>query len=341
MHIIRQNLLATSVFIFIMSVFIIGILMMTGFSVANAQTAPLTPPQNAQQGASAPLLDAKIEELDPDATESGFIATGSGNLATPSALIQEKIQERKDRDITETTGVQKSRLSTFLEENPIEPLSWNNFIQHGIRYAVGEGVPANVIVLIILFPLVASLIGASRHIIGLRGFGMYIPAVLSVALVSTGIVEGLLIFGAIVLTALGTKNLLKKAKIAYLPRTAMLIWTISMGLLVLFILVPFLNISTLIGVNIFPILILVLLAENFLDSLLRTKPADAIALTAETLALAFISSLILQLESLQRFALTEPELLVLAVAFFNILVGKFAGLRLAEFLRFRSIIEEE
>jgi hypothetical protein len=316
-------------------------LLVNTFSVANAQTAQLTPPQSEQQTTPDPLLDAEIEELDPDATDSAFLATTSGSLATPSAEVQEKLQERKDRDITETTGEQKGRLATFLDENPIQPLSWNNFIQHGIRYAVSEGVPANVIVLIILFPLVASLIGASRHIIGLRGFGMYIPAVLSVALVSTGIVEGLLIFAAIVLTALATKNILKKAKIAYLPRTAMLIWTISMGLLGLFILVPFLNLSTLIGVNIFPILILVLLAENFLDALLRTKPADAIALTAETLALAFLSSLILQLESLQRFALSEPELLVLAVAFFNILVGKFAGLRLAEFLRFRSIIEEE
>lgn len=313
-------------------------------SVSYAQTTTLTRPTpiSAPTTPSAnPLLSADIEQLPSTATESGLNASESAETASPAANIEAKLQERKERDITESTGVQKSKLATFLDENPIEPLSWNNFIQHGIRYAVSEGIPANVIVLIILFPLVAALIGASRHVIGLRGFGMYIPAVLSVALVSTGIMEGLLIFGAIVVAALGTKELLKKARIAYLPRTALLIWTISMGLLALFILIPFFNISSLIGVNIFPILILVLLAENFLDALLRTKPTDAMALTGETLGLAFISSLILQLESLQKFALLEPELLILAIAFFNILVGKFAGLRLAEFLRFRSIIEEE
>jgi len=308
------------------------------FLTASTQVAAQTTTLNAPT--SSPTIDEVIE-VDLTATDSALVSTASGSLATPSAEVQEKIQERKDRDITETAGSQKSKLALFLDEHPIEPLSWNNFIQHGIRYAVGEGMPANVIVLIILFPLVAALIGASRHVIGLRGFGMYIPAVLSVALVSTGILEGLLIFGAIVLTALGTKKVLKKARLAYLPRTALLIWTISMGLLALFILVPFFNFTTLIGVNIFPILILVLLAENFLDALLRTKPADAIALTAETLALAFISSLILQLESLQKIALLEPELLIVGIAFFNVLVGKFAGLRLAEFLRFRSIIEEE
>jgi hypothetical protein len=327
---------------------VFSILLISGIKVVSAQTVT----GNAQLNSNSlgivndsllPATDDSLVATDSaqQATDSSQLATQSGSLATPSAEVQEKIQERKDRDLTETAGEQKGKLATFLDENPIEPLSWNNFIQHGIRYAVQEGVPANVIVLIILFPLVSSIIGASRHVIGFRGFGMYIPAVLSVALVSTGIIEGLLIFGAIVTTALGTKNLLKKAKIAYLPRTAMLIWTISLGLLALFILVPFLNISSLVGVNIFPILILVLLAENLLDALVRTKPADAIALTAETLALAFISSLILQLESLQKLALAEPELLVLAVAFFNIFIGKFAGLRLAEFLRFRSIIEEE
>lgn len=299
----------------------------------DAQTSPS--PTSAQ----IPLLTVEIEDIDELATDEAE-ATDSALIASPSAEVQELIQERKDRDITETTPTTRGKLFTFLEENPIGPLSWNNFLQHGIRYAVKEGVPANVVVLVLLFPLVAALIGASRHIIGLRGFGMYIPAVLSVALVSTGIQEGLLIFGAISLTGLVTRQVLKKSKLAYLPRTALLIWTISLGILGLFIAAPLLGMNTLMSINIFPILILILLAENFLDALLRTKPADAIALTAETLALAFISSLILQFESLQRFALTEPEILIIGTALINIVVGKFAGLRLAEFLRFRSIIEE-
>lgn len=304
-----------------------------------AQTSPT--PTTGQ----IPLLTVEIEDIDDLATDEADAtasadATDSASIASPSAEVQELIQERKDRDITETTPTTRGKLFTFLEENPIGPLSWNNFLQHGIRYAVKEGVPANVVVLILLFPLVAALIGASRHIIGLRGFGMYIPAVLSVALVSTGIQEGLLIFGAISLTGLITRQVLKKSRLAYLPRTALLIWTISLGILGLFMVAPLLGMATLMSINIFPILILILLAENFLDALLRTKPADAIALTAETLALAFISSLILQFESLQRFALTEPELLIIGTALINIVVGKFAGLRLAEFLRFRSIIEE-
>lgn len=295
--------------------------------------------QSLAQERSIPLLTAELEETeDLTATDS---ASASTRLASPSAEVQERIQEKKDSDITEPEGKQKSKLVAFLEEHPPGPLSWNNFLQHAIQSAVAEGVPANVIVLVLLFPLIAALIGASRHVIGLRGFGMYIPAVLAVALVSTGIIEGLLVFGAIVVTALLTRKYLKKTEISYLPRTALLLWMVSIGILGLLLVAPYFGFVTLMTVNIFPILILVLLSENFLDALQRTKPVDALALTGETLALAFISSIIIQLESLQKFALTEPELLIIGIAFFNVLVGKFVGLRITELLRFRSIIEEE
>lgn len=306
--------------------------------ILTVMVASFFAPSSSAQTNPLPLLTAEIEAGAEVATQS---ASTSGTIASPSAEVQQKKNEKKQNDITEDSSLETSKLVQFMNENPPGPLSWNNFLQHAIRSAVSNGVPASVIVLVLLFPLTAALIGASRHIIGLRGFGIYIPAVLSIALVSTGILEGLLIFGAIVTTALITKRFLAKTKIAYLPRTALLIWTISLGILALLLATPYFNLVTLMSVNIFPIMILVLLSENLLDALQRTKPADAAALTIETLSLAFISSLILQLESIRRFAVTEPELLVVAIAFVNVLVGKFTGLRLTEFLRFRSIIEEE
>lgn len=267
-------------------------------------------------------------------------ASEAARLASESAAVAEKIQEKKDSDLTETGGKQKDKLAAFLDENPPEPLAWNNFIQHAIRYAVNEGVPVNTLVLVLLFPMVASLIAASRHMIGLRGFGVYSPAVLSVALVSTGITEGILIFLAIVGTAVLAKRIIWRLKLSYLPRTAMLLWMISLGILGVLFIAPSINVVTLMTVNIFPILILVLLAENFLDAQSRTKQAEAIALTVETIGLAALSALLLKWELVQKVALLEPELLILSTALLNIVIGKFTGLRISERFRFRSIIEE-
>lgn len=293
----------------------------------------------AQTSATNNLVAGEIELVLEASAEAD--ASGSAESASPSAEIEQKIQEKIDKDVTDPSGETKNKLVAYLDDNPPEPLSWNNFLEHAIRNAVKEGVQPNVIVLIILFPLIASLIAASRHIIGLRGFGIYIPTVLSIALASTGVIEGMVIFLAIILTAMGTKKLVKKAKLPYLPRTGLIIWTISLGILGLFLLVaPLAELVTLMSVNIFPILILVLLSENFLDAQARTKQSDAIIMAAETLALAFFSSLLIRMEPLQQFALLEPELLLASIALINILVGKFVGLRITERLRFRSIIEE-
>ena len=274
-----------------------------------------------------------------DATLSA--STISGSLSSPSAEVEEKIQEKKDKDLTDTSGKQKSELAIFLDQNPPQPLSWNNFLQHAIRSAVSSGVPANVIVLTLLFPVAAALIAASRHIVGLKGFGIYIPTVLSVAFVSTGIIPGIIIFAAITIMALVFNKLIKKIRIPYLPRTALLLWTISVGIFGLLMLAPILNVTNLMTVNIFPILILMLLSENFLDAQSKSKESQAVALTIETIILASISSWLLNWDFLQKVALKEPELLLLITALASLIIGKFSGLRVSERLRFRDIIEEE
>ncbi len=120
-----------------------------------------------------------------------------------------------------------------------------------------------------------------------------------------------------------------------------MLWMVSLGIFVVLMLAPFIQLVTLLSVNIFPILILVLLAENFLDAQAKTKQSLAFVLTLETLVLAVVSGFLLKFEPLQKLALSEPELLLLAPGLINILVGKFAGLRVSERLRFRSLIEEE
>ncbi|MDH5533092.1 MAG: hypothetical protein OEX81_01555 [Candidatus Pacebacteria bacterium] len=99
--------------------------------------------------AQADLLNAKLEVLN-DSTDSAD-ATPAASLASPSAEVVEKIKEKTDEDITQPTEKQKSKLATYLEETPVGPLGWNNFIQHAIRNAITEGVTPNILVLVLLF----------------------------------------------------------------------------------------------------------------------------------------------------------------------------------------------
>jgi hypothetical protein len=302
------------------------------FTVAQTQVLAVKSPRIAS-------TSALVSSTPPTASASAN-ATDSAAIATPSAQPAVTVPDKKDQDITEVSSQQKDKLVAYLDENPPGPLSWYNFLGHAIRSAVKQGVPANTIVLMLLFPLIASIIAASRHIIGLRGFGIYIPAVLSVALVSTGLIAGTIVFLAIVSVAVLSKKILKQLRLSYLPRTAMLLWMISISILAVMLISPILNLGKLTSINIFPILILILLSENFLDAQASTKPSDAIALAAETIGLAFVSGLILRWAVFQKIALLQPELLIILTACFNVVVGKFVGLRVTEWLRFRPIIEE-
>lgn len=278
----------------------------------------------------------EVVEASPEAE-----ATGAASLASSSAQAEQRLQERRDQDITETGGRQKSKLAAFLDEYPIGPLAWNNPLQHGLRQAIANGLPANIIVLMLLFPLIVAVIAASRHVVGLKGFGVYIPAVLSVAFVSTGILAGVLIFVAVLLAASLVRVLIQRFKLPLLPRTAMLLWGVSFFVMLLLMAFSWFDTASLLTLNIFPILIIMLLTENFMSTQLFNSKKEALSITFETLIIAVICALIINMEFVQQLVLLYPEITLLSVAIANLIVGRYTGLRLLERARFQSIIEEE
>jgi hypothetical protein len=295
--------------------------------------------------AAAPV-GAQIRPRTPSPTpvlEATPLASASAETASPSAEIAAKIEQKEEKDITQTTPQVKSRLARILDDNPIGPLSWNNFIQQAIRRAVDGGVPANILVLLLLFPVIASFIAVSRHFIGLEGFGVYIPAVLAVALLSTGIISGLSLFIVIILVATIGRDVVKRLRLQYLPRTAVVLWAVSIAVFGVLLISPFLirvGID-LITLSIFPILVLILLSENFIDAQLSSTQSRALQLMAETIVLAVMSALFVRTQFVQDFVILHPEITILAVLLIDLAVGKYTGLRVTEYLRFKSIIDRE
>ena len=281
------------------------------------------------------LSEVPIDEgASLDAVEATFSAEAE---ATPAAVVEEKPEEEKP-DLTQPTK-KETRLEGLLRTQELKPLNVTNFLRHAIAETVNRGVPPNTIVLILMFPLVASLVAAARHFIGITGFGIFTPAVISVAFLATGIVLGVFLFIFILVAATGARFLMRRFKIQYLPRMALLIWFVSMAILGLIIISPWVEYEALMNLGIFPILLLILLAETFIDVQITRSFSQAVSMTIETLILATISFYLMNWGSLQDFVLLHPEIFVLLAAFVNILVGKYAGLRLLEVWKFRHVIK--
>lgn len=271
-------------------------------------------------------------------SSSELTATSSASYIDP--LIRQSIEEKRSQDLTEVTGSKTDALTTALLQKPLHPLNWTNFLQVSIRRAVNRGLPTNLIVLLILFPLVASLIAFSRHVLGLRGFGIYTPAVLSVALVSTGIKLGISVFLVIVIASIILQRLMKKINLAHLPKSSLILWGVCTSMIAFLIIMSFFNISDFFSLTIFPLLILISLSENFTSTQLFSTTKEAAKLTIETLFLGIIATLIIGNEALQRFVILNPEFSLLLTFTLNWLIGRYNGLRLMEIIRFKDLIKK-
>lgn len=300
-------------------VFLVLVFLSLGTTQARAQTLP-----EATSGAEATRA--------AEATMSGEVQEGTPSSQPAVALPKE--------DITQPTEEVKSKLARYLKNKQIGELSATNFLQHAIRNAVDQGIPANTIVLLLLFPMVAALIAASRHLLGLKGFGIFVPAMLSVAFVATGIITGILVFLTMLGVAMLARKILKGSRLQYLPRMALMLWFVGVGMLGLVFISPILNLEPLKNISIFPILILLLLNEKFIETQLGKSKREAKKMTLETIIIALACSIILSMQGVQRFAILNPEITLFLTAAFNVFVGKYSGLRLMERWKFRKLIEQ-
>lgn len=289
------------------------------------------------------VVPVRAQELAVEEATESAVATESAALdaasATSSGIVEKQIEEKDD--ITQPTQEVKNKLEKVLEENPVGDLHWNNFLRAGVVRAVKNGVPVNTVVLILLFPLIVAIVAAARHLIGMRGVGILTPALLSVAFLATGIWAGVGMFLVIIAVATAARILLKRLKLQYLPRMALLLWCVSGGVFATLLLASIYDVSSIVTVGIFPILILILLAETFIDIQVGRSNTEAREIIVQTFLLAILSSLLLAWELVQRVVLLNPEIVFLGVGVFNIFVGRYTGLRLREYLMFRPAIRDD
>lgn len=243
-------------------------------------------------------------------------------------------------DITQKTEEAIGPLEKLLKEQHIDNVWPFNPVKKAIRMSVESGVPANTIVLLLLLPVVATVIAATRQIIGIRGFGIFLPAALSVTFVAIGPILGLILFITIVVISTLVRMITRKLKLKlqYLPRMALILWFVSFGILGILFASPLINYSPLKNVSIFPVLVLTLLTEDFTRIQLGKSIKTAVAITYQTIVLSLISYLFLTLAPLQRYVLLNPEISLGVTFILDILLGRYLGLRFMEYQRFRKLI---
>ena len=130
---------------------------------------------------SASLIEAKTVTITPTLVASQS-ASPSATLA-PTAIPAPNLTENDNRKV----------------DYVVEKWNGINSFKWIISLAINRGVATNTIVLLLLLPLVATLVSFLHYIVGLSGYGIFMPTMIAITFVATGVFGGLVLF-AIILT---------------------------------------------------------------------------------------------------------------------------------------------
>ena len=307
-----------------MSIKLKGILLLLVVSLMLGQpVSAITPHPTDQAAASA------SQEAQP--------ATTSAETASMSAEELAKLAELQKEDITRPEDVEaKSEVLQLLDKRPISQPNLFNFMAYTVQNAIKNGVPANTIILILLLPLLATLIAFIKQIIGLPTMGIMVPIALAITLLATDILPGMILLAAILIGSFLSRSILKKIRIMYTPKMALSILVVAMFVFASLYLATINGILVIKQLSIFPVLLLIILSERIVSLQLSRRLIDTVVVTLITLSLGILGYYLLSNKQLQQWVLLYPEAILLLIPV-NIAIGRYFGLRLTEYLRFKQL----
>lgn len=214
-----------------------------------------------------------------------------------------------------------------------------------VSWAVQEGVPIGTVTLILMLPIVVTMIAFFRQVVGIKAFGIYTPALMIFAFLAIksesqsfwgGIKYGIFIFLAVILIGTLARIVLRRFRLLYLPRVAIVISIVALSTLLILILGGTFRRTGLASVSIFPILIMITLVEKFVTVQIEKGDKAAIFLSLETLLISLAGYFLVSWQGLVGFVQQYPWTVLLSLLV-NIFLGKWTGLRLTEYFRFKEV----
>jgi len=225
-----------------------------------------------------------------------------------------------------------------------------NFVAYFVNYLIDSGIPANTVILILMLPVIATIVSFMKQVVGLTTFGIYTPSIITLTFWILGLKVGLLTLLIIFLVGTGSRYALKRLRLLYIPKMAIVLTMVALAIFAMLIISIKFSLfdAQFFALSIFPMLILSTLTEKFINVQSAEGFKKAIILTLETVFVAIVAYVVIggeidlflvkmKFTFLQSMMLSYPEIILLIILI-NIFLGRWAGLRLVERIRFREVL---
>ena len=226
--------------------------------------------------------------------------------------------------------------SLVVDETTTAVRPWN-LLSSLVNYMLTHGVPSRTVILLLALPIIATIIAFLKQVIGITTFGLYTPSVLALSFLALGWWIGVLFLLFILVTGYATRSFMKRWRLLYIPKVAIILTVVSITLLLLLGIGAYFDL-VLTGDTIFILLIMSTLSESFLTIKSEQGWYSAILGIGETILAALLCVFIVQWPILRSLMMGYPELILLTLLI-NAFLGRWKGLRLVEYFRFREVFK--
>ncbi len=193
---------------------------------------------------------------------------------------------------------------------------------------------------ILLIPVGTLVLCLARNIIGIPTFGMFTPILLTLFFKETSFGFGLLFFMVVVLIGIGQRYVLDKFYLLAVPRMSIILTFVIMLMIVYSLTAADLTSISQKHLAFFPIVIVTTNIERLSIMLTEEGLLNTLKTLVGTLVIAILGFSLYSIPELEMFMFTNPELLFTIVGLL-ILIGKYKGYRLSEFIRFRDLVRQK
>lgn len=220
------------------------------------------------------------------------------------------------------------------------PLMKNPFQDPILIRLSALGMSIGFIKILLLLPVLGLVVVLCKNVVGLKTIGTFLPAILGISLHYSGLLYGILMLGVVMLWVRLMYKPLEKWGLLQSPKLVVLLT----GVVCIIMLISLLGISGNSGgdstATFFPIVILTFLSERFARKMDEEGIIDAGKLLGQTLLVALACYIVFSASFLESLLMLFPELLLVVMGV-TLLVGKWIGLRLLEYVRFRNLLADK
>ncbi len=188
--------------------------------------------------------------------------------------------------------------------------------------------------ILLLIPFGALVVAVFRNLVGLPTFGTFMPVLVSLAFIETTLPVGIAFLLGIILTGWLFRILVDRLQLLMVPRLSLLLTLVILMICGITLAAEKLGFGSAMSVALFPIVIITGTIERFFIMMTEEGTRNTLRSLVGTIVVAVACYLVIGNDLLQRMLLAFPELL-LPVMGLQLLVGRYTGYRLSEWVRFK------